>query len=277
MTALLGPIAPPGLHIMTFNIRRRMPVTLRPADRWRRRAPLLRDLLAAERPTILAAQEVLPSQLGALTTGLGPRYRRLGHGRGARRQGEGTPLFYDAHRLALEAWEQRALSDRPTEPGSRGWGAPTPRIFVEAVFVDRATGARFVVIGTHFDVFSARARLRSAEAVRVRVAQHGLPAVVLGDLNATPASPPQRAFRTGDILRDAWTLAELRLTPEWGTLAGYRPPREHGRRIDAVLVSPGIRVVRIAINAGPGNPRTGPWPSDHLPVQAELRMPEKHP
>lgn len=274
MTPLVGPVEAPGLHVMTFNIRRRIPLSLRPADRWSRRHPLLRTILAVERPAVLAAQEVLPSQLAAIAAGLGPGYRRIGYGRLPGPRGEATPVFYDTDRLELEHGAQLALSDRPDEPGSRGWGAPIPRVFVEAVFRDRATAARFVVIGTHFDVFSARARLRSADAVRARIAAHGLPAVVLGDLNAAPESPPWRRLMSGDVLRDAWIAAEHRLTPEWGTLGSYRRPRPGGRRIDAILVSPGIRVARIGIH---GHPLAGPWPSDHLPVQAVVHMPEATP
>ena len=139
-------------------------------------------------------------------------------------------------------------------------------MLVEAVFRDRASAARFVVIGTHFDVFSAHARLRSSDAVRARIAAHGLPAVVLGDLNATPESPPWRRLTSGDVLRDAWIATEHRLTPEWGTLSSHRRPRPAGRRIDAILVSPGIRIH--------GRPLAGPWPSDDLPVQAVVHMPE---
>ncbi|GAA1636173.1 endonuclease/exonuclease/phosphatase family protein [Microbacterium flavum] len=275
MTPLIGPIEAPGLHVMTLNVRRPLPVTWRAADRWTRRRPLLAELLSRERPTLLAAQEVVPAQASVISAALGPTYRRIGAGRtrdrSGRLRGEATPLFFDADRLSLERWSQRALSDRPDDPGSLGWGNPLPRTLVEAVFRDRKTGARFLAIGTHLDVFSARARLRSAAAIRDLIAARGagIPAVVLGDLNADPGSPPVRSLLADGVLRDAWPAAARHRTPEWGTYAAYRPPRTAKPRIDAVFVGPGVTVDEIAIG---GDRVAGGWPSDHLPVQAILRL-----
>lgn len=269
MHPLIGPIDAPGLHVMTFNVRRRMPASLRSADRWSGRAPLVRGLLQAERPALLAVQETLPDQVELLEDALGPSYVRLGQGRGSGGRGESTPLFYDAERLDLVGWTQRALSDRPEVSGSTDWGNTIPRIFVEAVLRDRATGSELLAIGTHLDVFSARSRRLSADAIRERVDAAGLPAIVLGDFNAAPGSVPWNGFTGGGTLVDAWESAEARLTPEWGTFGNYRRPRR-GDRIDGILVTPDIRVERIGIHA---EPETGPWPSDHYPVQAVLHLP----
>lgn len=267
--ALLGAVTAPDLHVMTLNVRRRLRWTPRRSDRWSARAPLVRALLAAERPDLLAAQEVLPDQAAHLGAALGDGYRRVGYGREVGRRGEATPLFYDSARLELLAWAQRALSDRPDDAGSRTWGNPIPRVFVEAVLRDRETHAEFFVIATHFDVFSARARHASAAAVRERIAAQSRPAVVLGDLNDGPASTTVRTLVGSGSLTDAWIAARERLTPEWGTYGGYRRPRR-GRRIDHILTSPEIDVRSIGIRA---RPASGPWPSDHFPVQAVLRMP----
>jgi endonuclease/exonuclease/phosphatase family metal-dependent hydrolase len=268
MTPLIGPVEAPALHAMTFNIRRRMRVTT-PADRWARRHPLVRRLVAAEKPALLAAQEVLPDQAVALASALGSSYRRLGHGRLPGPRDESCPLFYDSDRLELLDWSQWALSDRPNQPGSISWGNLIPRVLVEARLRDRATGVSFVAIGTHLDAFSARSRLRSAVAIRERVRELGLPTIVLGDMNAGADSPPLKALRSGDTLRDAWHVAEERLTEEWGTFGGYRLPRADGERIDAILVSPGIRVESIGIHTAPLD---GAWPSDHFPVQAVVHL-----
>lgn len=270
MTPLIGPVPPPGLHVMTFNVRRRMPLTRRRADRWRRRHPLLRTLLRTEQPALLAAQEVLPGQATAIGAALGARYHRIGYGRLPGPRDEGNPIFYDTERLELLSWAQRTLSDRPEEPGSMSWGNPIPRVFVQAAFRDRATAAEFVAIGTHFEVFSARARLKSAEAIRARVLAQPLPAIVMGDLNNRPDSTALRALLTGGTLVDGWLVAQERITPAWDTFGDYRPPKDNGRRIDHILTSPDIEVRRIGIH---GEPIDGGWPSDHLPVQAVIRIP----
>lgn len=268
---LFGPVDPPGLHVMTFNLRRRMMGTrwFR-ADRWRTRAGLVTTLLRAELPALLGTQEALPDQAETVLAALGPRYRFVGHGRNAGGRGEGTPLFYDAHRLHLEEWEQLALSEHPHEAGSRSWGNAIPRIAVAASFRDRATERRFFVVNTHLDPFSPRSRVRCAHAIRSLVAAQSLPAIVTGDMNAAVDSPALRAFLSDRTLVDAWTTAERRVTPGWGTNANYRPPRVGAPRIDWILTTRGIHVASAGIN---GRPVDGAWPSDHFPVQAVLRLP----
>jgi endonuclease/exonuclease/phosphatase family metal-dependent hydrolase len=272
---LFGPVQPPALHVMTFNLRRRMDgMAWRRADRWRSREPLVRSLLRTELPTIVGTQEAMPDQAQTVLDALGPRYRFVGRGRMPRGRGEGTPLFYDGDRLQLLEWEQLALSEHPHEAGSRSWGNRIPRIAVGASFRDRASGTQFFFVNTHLDPFSTHSRVRSAEAVRSLVAAQSLPAIVTGDMNAGEDSPALRAFVSGGTLVDAWITAERRVTPAWGTNANYRPPRQSGARIDWILTSPGIRVTDAGINARPIH---GGWPSDHFPVQALLELPRTSP
>lgn len=266
--AVIGPVAAPELHIMSWNVRRRIPDLLtRPADRWRHRAPGMSALLAAELPTVFCAQEVLPEQRDALHEGLGSGYRCLGDGRAADGGGEACPIVYDADRLELAEWEQSALSDTPRRPGSTSWGNLFPRILVRAVFRDRATSRRLQVINTHLDPFSPASRLKSAAAVGELVLACDSPTVVTGDLNAGPTSGALRELR-GVGLADSWTAARDRVTREWGTYGGYRSPRPHGTRIDWILTTPRLRVATAAINP---SRYAGGWPSDHLPVQAVVR------
>ncbi|MET0812916.1 MAG: endonuclease/exonuclease/phosphatase family protein [Microbacterium sp.] len=266
---LLGWIEPDDIHVMTFNIRRPVRRSLRRADAWGVRRERVRGMLAREQPTILGVQEALPSQARVVAEALGARYRRVGHGRGADGGGEGCPLFFDAERLALIAWEQAALSSTPSVPGSRSWGNVLPRIVVSARFVDRRTGARFRVLNTHLDHLSRRSRERSADAIRRTVLEEDEPVILLGDLNARLESTAVRVLLDDDVLRDAWRIAGRRVTPEWSTFADYRHPRVGAGRIDWILTTSGIRVLRMGINP---HRFDGGWPSDHLPVQAVVRV-----
>ena len=268
---LMGATAPPALHVMSWNIRRRVSHLLpRAADRWDVRAPRLRALLQAERPTLLGVQEALADQAHFVRASLGAGYRFVGQGRGARGNGESCPLFYDERRLELLAWDQAALSDQPTRPGSTSWGNVIPRIAVCATFRDRATDKRFQAINTHFDHLSGRSRLLSALAVGRMAAASTLPTVVTGDLNAGEGSPPLLRLLSERQLVDVWDAAHSHASVRWGTFAGYRTPRPQGRRIDWILVSPDCRVDRAGINAQRCD---GGWASDHLPVQALLSLP----
>ena len=272
---LIGPAVAPELHVMSFNIRRPMEGALRPEqDRWSVRAPSVAEMLRSERPTILGLQEVLPRAMTVVTQAVGPAYRFVGRGRSRDGTGEGTPLVYDAERLELRGWEQRALSTRPDEPGSRSWGNIIPRIVVTAEFSDSATGIRFLVVNAHLDHLSSRSRRRSAGVIAALIRERGLPAIVMGDLNAGPRSAAVRTLISHGQLADSWSAAEDRLTPLWSTLNGYRRPRLTGRRVDCMLVSQDVRVRAAAINP---HAYGGVRPSDHLAVQALVRVEGKTP
>ncbi|MDZ8202596.1 endonuclease/exonuclease/phosphatase family protein [Microbacterium sp. SSW1-59] len=264
---LIGATDAPWLHVMTFNIRRRLPLSIRPADRWVRRRRAVEALLRIERPSILGIQEAMPSQADAVEDALGGTYRRLGHGRGRDGQGEGCPLFWDSERLELVSGEQVALSPTPSVAGSRGWGNPVPRIAVVARLRDRSTHREIVVVNTHLDVFSRRARLHAVRALHAMILDAGVPGVLLGDMNARPGSATAREL-WGEGLRDTWPSARRRLTSEWATFADYRSPRR-GPRIDWIGVTGGIDVASVGVNTF----RTSAgWPSDHLPVHALLKV-----
>jgi endonuclease/exonuclease/phosphatase family metal-dependent hydrolase len=272
VSALIGPVIAPDLHVMTFNVRRRLRRTWPPADSWHRRRPRLQSLLRDELPTLLGVQEALPDQADAISDALGDRYERIGRGRRADGAGEGCPVFFDAGRLELMDWSQTALSDRPHEPGSRTWGNLIPRIVVRAVFRDRETRTRFAVFNTHLDPFSRRSRARGAAHVRGLVQAAALPALVTGDLNDRPGTTALDELFADDVLRDAWTSAERRLTSEWGTFGGYRRPRAGTGRIDWIAATAEVRVRGIGINT---RRALGGWPSDHLPVQAIVQLRER--
>lgn len=268
---LIGPVDAPGLHVMSFNIRRPMGVLApRRADRWANRRPRVGALLAAERPALLCLQEAVPRQVRAVLTALGRGHRFVGHGRERRSTGEGCPVVYDADRLELLAWRQHALSSHPDRPGSRSWGNPVPRIAVSARFRDLATGAVLEVVNTHLDPFSSRSRVRSVAYLRSILGS--VPTIVTGDLNAGGGSRAVRALLADPRLTDAWSLAADRRSPAFGTFAGYRMPRVGGPRIDRIVVSAGVTVGRAAVNARRVD---GGWPSDHLPVQAVVHLPEE--
>jgi endonuclease/exonuclease/phosphatase family metal-dependent hydrolase len=267
--ALIGPAEPPDLHVMTYNIRRRMAhVTQHSPDLWTRRRPHLQTLLQREMPTILGIQEGLPDQVEFVAQALGPYYRRIGRGRNADGEGEQCAIFFDTRRLTLNDWKQRALSDSPHVAGSRSWGNMLPRIVVSADFTDTATGIRFSAFNAHFDHFSRSSRARSAKMLNDLVEATDAPAIVLGDMNAGVRSAPYRIL-TGGPLRDAWTNARERLTPAWGTYSGYRRPKPGGKRIDWLLVTGSVTVEAVGINAVRFR---GAAASDHEPVQARVTL-----
>jgi endonuclease/exonuclease/phosphatase family metal-dependent hydrolase len=269
-TALIGPVEAPGLHVMSYNIRRRLPHLMpHSPDRWSRRRPLLRRLLRTEQPALLGVQEALVDQAQSLRKALGEHYRLIGHGREANTGGEGCPIFYDSRRLRVLSWHQTALSDTPEVPGSTTWGNRVPRIVVDATFRDLATGDEFQAVNTHLDHKSRSSRLRSADALREIVAASTLPTIMTGDFNTDAATDPYAALTGEGMLVDTWDVTQTRLTEVWGTFLDYREPRHDRKRIDWILVTPGVTVEQAAINV---TRYEEGWPSDHAAVQAVVRL-----
>ncbi|TFD57900.1 endonuclease/exonuclease/phosphatase family protein [Cryobacterium sp. Hh38] len=148
------------------------------------------------------------------------------------------------------------------------WNA-TPRVVVDALFHDIATGIDFQVVNTHFDHRSRTSRLRSADAVRRIVAASMLPTIVTGDFNTDANTAPFDRITGQGLLLDTWKTAEERLAEEWGTFLNYRLPRRNLKRIDWLLVTPSATVLKAAINV---THFEGDWPSDHAAIQAVVNL-----
>ncbi|WKK72241.1 endonuclease/exonuclease/phosphatase family protein [Rathayibacter oskolensis] len=269
-TPLIGRTEAPELHVMTYNIRRRMPrLTSRSVDQWDRRRPLVRRLLQTEQPSILAIQEALPDQAAFVHEVLGASFEGMGFGRDPDRGGERVMLFVDRRRFAVRDWTQIALSETPDVAGSRSWGNRIPRTAVIAELTDYGTNRDLTVVSTHFDHLSRRSRLHSAELVAQRVLALGRPAIVMGDANTDAGTAPYRALLDAAGLADSWVVAGHHLTRSWSTFSNYRAPKP-GRRIDWLVQSASaFEVVAAGINAVRYD---GAAASDHEPVQALLRF-----
>lgn len=263
----IGPVGPPGLHVMSYNLRRRFFRYLPGSpDRWSDREPLVAQLLRDERPALLGSQEAMHVQATAVARALGPDYRRIGFGRNPDQRGEGCPIFYDSTRLTLDEWKQVALSPTPDVPGSRGFGNHVPRLAVVADFTDRATNKPVRHINTHLDHISRASREKSMALILELVREARSAVVVTGDMNTGIATRLHRVALGSDELVESWWHADRRLSREWGTFSNYRPP-SRGRRIDWLLVTPDVTVTEIGINTRRFDGRA---PSDHEAVQAVL-------
>ncbi|PRX46153.1 endonuclease/exonuclease/phosphatase family metal-dependent hydrolase [Prauserella shujinwangii] len=268
--AVIGRAPGDTLHVISFNIRYDAGAAPGSADSWTDRRPVLAEFLETERPTVLGVQEALYHQVKQVAADLPPYTDWIGLGREGGGRGEFMAVYFDITRVEPLDFDHFWLSDTPSVIGSRSWGNTVVRMVTWVRFRDRRTGKEFVHVNTHFDHRSENSRVRSAELVRDRIAgfDPALPVVLTGDFN-TPA-PGSESFRvlTGGGLRDTWTEGR-QLTPAWGTFPNYRDPVEGGTRIDWVLVNPGVSVLASAINPFRVD---GRYPSDHLPVQALVRL-----
>lgn len=118
---------------------------------------------------------------------------------------------------------------------------------------------RFLALHTSWPVTPGLARERdgSLDAAARSIAAGSGPAVVLGDLNATPWSPAYAAFLRTSGMRDAANGS--RWQPTW--LPGFWPL---ALRIDHVFVSSGLCAESTQVGPAVG--------SDHRPLVARLRF-----
>jgi endonuclease/exonuclease/phosphatase family metal-dependent hydrolase len=259
-----------ALRVMTFNLRYDNPGDGQNA--WPNRRDWVAGLVRWHAPDALGVQEALASQLADLDTRL-PGFSRVGVGRAdGKERGEFSAILYRADRLELVDSGTFWLSQTPEVPGSKGWDTAIERIATWARFRDRRTGCRFVHLNTHFDHVGEQARRESGRLIRQRLVTlaGGGPAVVTGDLNADPSSVPYRVLTRDTIagavppLVDAFVASRdgsYGPTSSWNAFKAIEP----GRRIDYVMVTPGVPVFAHAILPDYWD---GRFPSDHLPVMA---------
>lgn len=261
------PAPPRPLRVASFNLR--YGTADDGPNRWELRREFALDMVEELDAHVLALQEALDFQLAQLCARF-PRYRQLGQHRGGGTQDEFSGLLVDVERLAVEEWGELWLSSTPDVLGSKGWDAALPRMAVWAKLRDRASGSRFVAVGTHFDHRGELARLESARLL-AKLAQErsdgfALPVVLMGDLNAGEDSPPCAELRAAGFV-DAFRVLHPD-APQAGTFSAFRDER-NGAKIDYVWVSRGWRVLAAEI-ARPR--RDGRCPSDHDPVSAALEL-----
>ena len=252
------------LRAFSYNVRYANPDDAH--DVWEERRAGVAALLRFHAPAVLGLQEPLPAQFDYLADQL-PAYELVGQGR-ADGDGEHVPVGYRRDRFERLESNTFWLSDAPDDV-SVAWGASHPRVATWVRLAEREGDAEFVVCNTHFDHESARARRRSADLVRDRLAEVAgdAPRILLGDLNCTPGSEPHDRLTAGD-LRDAAAVARYQHGPAT-SLTDFQT-LIHGRRIDHVLVGPRADVRAFATLTDRDD--RGRYPSDHLPVAARLRL-----
>jgi endonuclease/exonuclease/phosphatase family metal-dependent hydrolase len=257
---------------MTYNVRYQHPDDDR--HRWEGRKERVATTIRFHRPDIVGLQEGFPTQLADLRDLL-PAFEWLDAGRpDGTVPGEYTPIGFRTERFSVEDDGSFYLSETPDDPG-RGWDAALPRLARYARFRDVETETTFVHCNTHFDHRGETARSRSADLILDRLAaiQPDGPVVLSGDLNCRPGSDPYRRLtgeEDGPTLSDAADVAD---TPVHGPTTSMTDFSNliPAKMIDHVLVSAGIAVRQHGRCSDTYD--DGRYPSDHLPVVADLVLP----
>ena len=281
-----SPIAaaePVDLKVMSFNVRYSRGVPQEPAaendwadanfPRRERAIRVVRDYI----PDVLGVQEARHLQVKDLHAAL-PEYDFYGIGRDdGKTAGEFSGIFYKKDRFTRVEAGSFWLSATPEKPGTTFYAAPdaVPRIASWVRLVDKHSSREFFVLNMHWDHIDVPARRQSARLVRDRLVElaEGLPAIVMGDLNAQEQSPEVAELRggrgaIGRQLADSYRTVYPEREAEESTFNHWRGTQE-GSRIDFILHTDDFTPLEAAIVR---TAYDGRWPSDHYPVTATLRL-----
>ncbi len=261
-----------GLNIMSYNIRYDNPDDA--PNHWDNRKDRVANVIKFHGPAFVGTQEGLIHQLTYLDQELS-NYEWIGQGReDGKHGGEFSALFYDTRKVNLveESDSTVWLSETPQKP-SKSWDAALPRILTWGLFEIKSTGKQIFVFNTHFDHIGEVARLESSKLI-LKIIQEvagEIPAVLTGDFNVTPDSEPYATLTSGTPeLRDAYDVSVLPHVGPSFTFEGFEVKGgSDGRRIDYIFVKNSIQVNKHAILTPF---QEGFYPSDHLPVYAEIEL-----
>ena len=258
-----------SVNVLSFNIRYNNPDDGEHA--WPNRKGMVASVVRFHAADLIGMQEVLRSQIDDLTVLL-PNYSWYGVGRNdGKNSGEFSPIFYRRNRFQLLDSGEFWLSKNPDQIGSKSWDAALPRIATWVKFRDRESKQEFIHLNTHFDHRGEVARARSAELIldRLKTLSGNMPAVVTGDFNVPPESEAYATMTSMLVDSKLESVSEPH-GPE-GTFGGFTVKVDDtGDRIDYVFVAEGTKVLRYAALSDQWD---GRYPSDHLPVLAEIIWP----
>lgn len=247
--------------VASFNVRLDTPRDGNNA--WQYRKDLANDLIRFHGFDIFGVQEAYKHQLDDICRM--EEYAVTGQGRDGGTKGEHSAIIYRKDRFTLLENGDFWFSQTPDKVG-KGWDATCcNRICSWGKFRDNLSGKIFYFFNSHFDHQGKVARRESAKLLLSKIGEIAgeYPVFAVGDYNAEPESEPiQILLSTGQLLNAYQTT----LVPPYGTEGTFHNYKLEGpftKRIDHILHTGGIKVLKYAtLNETPG----GRFPSDHYPI-----------
>lgn len=249
--------------VMSANVRCLAPTDVMHKS-WFYRARLLREDIELVSADVIGFQEVTGVHYDYLVNIL-PDYDSTICYRDNSPLSEGCPIFYRTDKYDKVDGGTFWLSETPDEM-SKSWGSSHYRIATYLILKDKTTAKEFVVFNTHLDHKSQEARIEGIRLVVDKIREFGdIPAILMGDLNATPSSETISSTKVDfDDAHDVATISD-----EGATYHNYgtEPDCE---RIDYILLSKGkfsVSEYRIVDNG-----RSGQYSSDHAPIYVKMKF-----
>ncbi len=269
-----------SFRVMTYNIRYAGSEQADGINAWKNRRELVASMIRFNKADIVGLQEALINQIEDLVTLL-PDFAWVGIGRDdGKTKGEFSAILYRKDRFELIESSNFWLSETPDIP-SIGWDAAYNRIVTWAKFKDKLTGKNFYHFNTHFDHKGVDARLNSSKLILKKVEEiaGNNYVVVTGDFNFRPESEYYSLLTNGfdsfKPLKDAQHISKFGHYGSNITFNDFGRSLEEGNKIDYIFVKNNVMVLQHGIISEKfvGTIlRNGRFPSDHMPVLAELKI-----
>lgn len=256
------------IKVMSYNLR--VDFGGDGENNWEFRRDFLADQIRYNAPDFLGTQEGKVHQLQFIEKQL-EGYAYIGISRdNSKTEGEFSAIFYNTRKFKVLSEGTFWLSDTPAVK-SKGWDAALERICTYGLFQEIASGKKLYIFNTHLDHVGEVARANSATLIVGKIAEinkENWPVVVTGDFNSEPTG---RAYKSmTSALTDSKTISETKPFGPSGTFNAFKFHEPVTTCIDYIFVSGRVRVLRHAVLS---DSKDCHYPSDHLPVVAEIIMP----
>lgn len=259
---------PVAARLMTFNIRTENKGDGR--NNWEMRYQEVGAFISKSKSDIVGLQEVKHRQLIDLTKLLAG-YNYVGVARDDSKEGgEYNPILYNSTRFNLLGNGTFWLSPTPAMP-SYGWGASYRRIATWAILQDKETMKCIIVLNTHLDHNSEKARINGAALIKERISRmnNELPVVLMGDMNSTSDSPTYAKLATAIFpLQDVCKAGKMGKGPDYTFHAFGQLPPDQRPKVDHIFISDQVKVKASAIHDS--SLGKGAYLSDHNALTADI-------
>ncbi len=255
-----------SFNIMTYNIRMNTPDD--GVNAWPLRKDKVMGLIKFHQADIFGIQEALIVQMNDLKAGL-PEFDSYGLGRDdGKDAGEHMTIFFKKSRFEKLDCGTLWLNESTDKPGL-GWDAVCNRTCTWIKFKDKATKKVFFHFNTHFDHRGKVAREESAKLIlkfMSTINKENLPMILTGDFNSTKEAPAIQKILT--VLFDSRDKCLTAPYGPIGTCGGFEV-KDSKYVIDYLFINDKVKVLRHGVLSDTFGMF---YPSDHLPVMAEVEV-----
>ena len=252
------------IRVATFNLR--MDTPRDSLNAWPNRKEFVKQLIRFHDFDIIGTQEGFAHQLEGITELQEYIYTGVGRDDG-KKAGEHSAIIYKKDRFTLLESGNFWLRETPDVPG-KGWdGTCCNRIASWAKFRDKTSGKTFYFFNVHYDHQGVVARRESSKLMLRKTTEiaKNAPVILTGDFNSTPESEQIVELKT--IFKDSYDVTEQQPYGPVGTFNSFRLNSKMQDRIDYIFLKGNFRVLKYGALT---DFRDGRFPSDHLPVMADI-------